>query len=279
MHLFRRPGKLARAFIAMDVIMPLFALAVAALTSVPTPVKVALVALSVAPLPPLLPGRTSKVSSSGDYTIGLLFTAALVAIVFVPLSIALMGSLFGLEAHVPFSKVVTVMLMTVLAPLAAGIFVHRMWPSFAARYAGPVSIFALVLLIASALPVLFVAVPQAVALAHNGSVAAFAAFVVLGLAVGHYLGGPDPEDRTVLAIATASRHPALAIVAASALFPDQKLAIAAVALYLLVNFVIATPYSIWRKRLHRSADDEDHALDFAPPQRELHAKGKEKELP
>src|SRR5262245_65300775 len=74
MHLFRRPGKLVRSFVAMDVIMPLFALAVAGLTSVPTPVKVALVALSVAPLPPMLPRRTSKVGGSAEYTVALLFT-------------------------------------------------------------------------------------------------------------------------------------------------------------------------------------------------------------
>jgi len=39
-------------------------------------------------------------------------------------------------------------------------------------------------------------------------------FVAIGLAVGHLLGGPAREDRSVLALATASRHPGVALAVA-----------------------------------------------------------------
>jgi bile acid:Na+ symporter, BASS family len=77
-------------------------------------------------------------------------------------------------------------------------------------------------------------------------------FVLVGLAVGHLLGGPDPEDRTVLALSTAMRHPAIAIAIAQSNFPDQKLAPAAILLYLLVSVIAAAPYLKWTKR-HREA--------------------------
>jgi BASS family bile acid:Na+ symporter len=54
-----------------------------------------------------------------------------------------------------------------------------------------------------------------------GSVATSTALIIaavaaIGLAIGHWLGGPNPDDRTVLALSTASRHPAIALAAATA---------------------------------------------------------------
>jgi len=248
--LFRDPPKLAKSLFAIDVVMPLFALAlVAVATSLPQPVKVALVALSVAPAPPIFPKKTSSAGVAGDHSVGLLFAVALIAVVFVPLAVAFISPLFGGNTHVPLWTVASLMLSTVLAPLAAGVALRAVWPLFAARIAGPLGKFAGILLIAAVLPILFVAVPQALSLAHDGSIAAFALFVLVGLAVGHLLGGPDPDDRAVLAIATSTRHPGLAMAIATAALSDQKLALAAVALYLLVNIVVGAPYVIWRKRL------------------------------
>ena len=62
------------------------------------------------------------------------------------------------------------------------------------------------------------------------------------------LGGPVPENRTSLAIATSSRHPGVALLLARANFPAEKLVVAAVLLYLLVNAVLAIPYLLWIKR-------------------------------
>ena len=56
----RNPGPLARAFLAMFVIMPLVAAAMASLFELRPAVKVALVALALSPLPPLLPRKELK---------------------------------------------------------------------------------------------------------------------------------------------------------------------------------------------------------------------------
>ena len=73
-------------------------------------------------------------------------------------------------------------------------------------------------------------------------------FAGVGLAAGHLLGGPDPENRTVLALSTATRHPGVAIALAAANFPDQKLGPAAVFLYLLVSAVATiAALTTWRR--------------------------------
>jgi bile acid:Na+ symporter, BASS family len=66
--------------------------------------------------------------------------------------------------------------------------------------------------------------------------------------IGHVLGGPEPDNRPVLALATASRHPAVALAIAHANFPEQKLAAAEVFLYLILSSILSALYLSWIKR-------------------------------
>ena len=52
----------------------------------------------------------------------------------------------------------------------------------------------------------------------------------------------------MLALATASRHPGIALYLASHNFPQEKAVLAAVLLYLLVSTLLALPYVAWRRR-------------------------------
>ena len=74
--------------------------------------------------------------------------------------------------------------------------------------------------------------------------------LVREIMVAAKLGGPDPDDRAVLALATASRHPGVALAIASANFPGQTLVPAAVLWYLIVSALVSIPYLTWRQRRH-----------------------------
>lgn len=252
-YLFRRTGLLVRSVLAMNVIMPLFAAALATLFELHPALKIALVALAVSPVPPLLPKKQVKAGGTTSYIASLLAVAALLAIFFVPLAVNLLGRVFMTHAHVPPASVATVVLTTVLAPLAAGVVVRAMMPTLAEKLAAPLGLFATILLALGALVMLFAAWPQVVSLVGNGTLVAITVFVLFGLAVGHLLGGPEPDDRTVLAIATASRHPGVAIAIAAATFPQEKAVSAAVVLYLIVSAIVSIPYASWRKREHGAA--------------------------
>jgi BASS family bile acid:Na+ symporter len=252
-YMFRNPGVLGRSLVGMDVVMPLFAVGVIAATSLPAPVKIALAALSVSPVPPLLPNKTTKVGGSHEFAIGLMVAASVIALVVVPLAVGLMGHIHGIDAHVSFLTVAALMAMTVLGPLAVGIFVHNSWPEFAERMVKPLGRIASTLLLLCIVPVVIKMWPQMMLLVGDGTLAAFATFVVVGLAVGHSIGGPDPDERTVLAVATSARHPGVAMAIASVSFPEQKLVSAALVLYLLVSAVTSLPYLYWRKHQAASA--------------------------
>ena len=98
-YLFRKPGLLLRSLLSMGVIMPLFATVIAEIFDLHSAVEIAIIALALAPVPPILPGKQEKAGGRASYAIGLLVTAALFAIVLVPAGVELMGKVFAKDLH------------------------------------------------------------------------------------------------------------------------------------------------------------------------------------
>lgn len=95
-YLFRRPAELARALLAINVLMPLFAVGLVLIFDLNPVVNFTLVALSVSPVLPVAPLRMLKAGASSASTIGVLVAASLVAIVLVPLAMVIFGQIFKL---------------------------------------------------------------------------------------------------------------------------------------------------------------------------------------
>jgi len=74
---------------------------------------------------------------------------------------------------------------------------------------------------------------------------------------GVRLAVPVEGTREDAALATACRHPGVAVAIAATNYSEQRLATAAVALYLLLSIVLTTPYAMWRKRAHVSFAESD----------------------
>jgi len=249
--LFRRPSHLVRALLSMNVLMPLTALAVGAPFDLHPAVKIALVVIAVSPMPPILPNRALKAGGTKAYTIGLLVAAATLSIVVIPLSMEMFARLTGLPLVMPAGAVAALVLTTILAPLLAGIAVRTVAHARADRIARPIGILGSVLLMVSAVPILIGLAGTVFSVISNGTVLSLVAFAVAGLIVGHVLGGPEPDTRQVLALATASRHPAVALSIAHANFPAQTLAGAEVFLYLILSGALSALYLSWLKRRRR----------------------------
>lgn len=247
---FRWPGQLARAILAMNVLMPLFAFFVCSTFELNPAVKIALVALSCSPIPPFLPNKAIKAGGHENYTIGLLVASALLSIILVPLTMRVFESVSGVPMQMRPRDVAALVLTSVLIPLLLGIVVRRFASSFAERAAKPISTVALVLMILPLLPILFSSLRAVLTLVGDGTLLVLAAFAVTGLIVGHLLGGPEARNRPVLALATSARHPAVAIAIAHVNFPNQKLAGALVLIYLVLSTILAAPYLNWIKRTH-----------------------------
>jgi BASS family bile acid:Na+ symporter len=215
--------------------------------------RAALIALSVSPVPPILPRRQAVVGGGGNYAIGLCVLATVVSILIAPMADWLVGRLFGVTTVFDPVALLRVLAITVGAPLAAGILIARLWPPVAAA-STLVNRGALVLLVAGAAVVLFKEAPAIAGRIGNGILLVTVAIVLFGLFVGHLLGGPDSGNRGALALATSARHPGVAISLATATFPlDREAITATVLLFFLTNVVVTLPYILWRRRLARSA--------------------------
>jgi BASS family bile acid:Na+ symporter len=248
--LWHRPGLLVRSLLSMFVVMPALAVGMALLFDLRPVLEAALIALALAPVPPLLPRKeTEKAGGAPSYTVGLLAATALVSIAYVPAALAVVGHIFHRPVHVDVANVAKIVATSIFVPFLAGLAVRRVAPS-AARLARPLALVATVLLVLAALPILVKEWAAIRALVGSFSVVAAAGFAIVGLAVGHALGGPDPDDRTVLALSTASRHPALALAIAHSGVTDQQALLAAVLLVVIVSSVVSVPYVKWRARGH-----------------------------
>jgi BASS family bile acid:Na+ symporter len=248
MYLLKRPGLLIKSILSMNIIMPLIALAAAVVFDINRAVLFAMIAFAVSPVPPMLPKKVAKAEGGSPYAIALLITAASLSVIFVPLSMYLMGQYMGRQAVIHGSDIAKIVIISILAPLFLGMLIKHLFPGFSGRSAEPISKTASVLMLVSLLPIMITSFPEIISLMGSGTLAAFIGFVLAGLITGHLLGGPEPNNRTVLAISTALRHPGVAIAIAATNFHDKKLAIAAILLYMAVNAVVTIPYTAWRLR-------------------------------
>jgi len=246
-------GLLLRSLVAMFVVMPLFAFGIALNFELNQPVLVALLLIALAPVPPLLPGKQLKAGGDGGFVMGLLLVSALAAVVVVPAGVEVIGRVFGRSLELPLSVTARVVATSVLVPVVAGIATARLARGFAEKIAGPVTSASSILLVLLFVPVLLSSREAMLEQLGNFTLVAILAFVVSGLAVGHFLGGPEPQDRTALALATATRHPGVALAVLHAAAPGQSDAAPVVLLYLLVGMLASIPYLKWRARQHGSA--------------------------
>ena len=242
LYLVRRPSLLARSLAAMFVVMPLVAVVLVRVFELRPAFEIALVALAISPVPPLLPKKESKAGGQSAYGLGLMAVVSLLAIAVVPLSVEILGRYFVRPLRMPPTAVAKVVVIMTLLPLVAGALVRAIAPAIADRLEKPAKLIATVLLIVGAGALLVAALPLIASLIDSRTLLAIAAFVVVGLVTGHMLGGPEPENETVLALSTVSRHPAIALAVAKLNFPNEPYLGATILLYLLVLAVITLPY-------------------------------------
>ena len=254
-YLFRRPRELVRAIVVMHVLMPVIAVAVVLIFDFHQAVNIALIALTVSPILPVLPIKLVRAGATESHAIGLLVASGVLAIVLVPVGMEILERVLDLPLQMAAGSVATLIIVSVLLPFGLGAAVRRSWPVLAERLARPILQIAGITVLLFFFAVFLSAAPAIWTLVGNGTVIAFAGFVLVGQAIGHTLGGPELENRAALALSTGSRHPGIALAIAEANFPDQTLATAALLLYLFVTAVVSIPYVAWSKRRRQA-----HAL-------------------
>jgi BASS family bile acid:Na+ symporter len=249
LYVLRRPALFLKAILAVEVIPPVAAALLVWFLPVEPVVKAGIMLMAISPVPPLVPGQELGVGARKEFAYGLYVAMVLLTLVAVPLAFDLAARLFGHGRTIPFSLVATTVLTGVIAPLAIGVAINRLLPGLAARAAPWIYRISFLLVSLAFIPIIASAWPAIVGLVGDGALLAMVGLVVVTLAGGHLLGGPDPVDRMTLAVASSVRHPGIAMLLANAAFDDKRVS-AAVLLFLLVGLVVGTLYKqVFKRRL------------------------------
>jgi BASS family bile acid:Na+ symporter len=247
LYVLRRPLVLLKAVVAVNVVVPIAAVLLVFLFPLTPIARAGIVLMGVSPVPPLVPGKELKVGAEKRYAYGVYVALILLAVVLVPVTVALLAHFLGRQITTPTPLVVRNIVLTVLLPLAIGLAVHRLTPKLANRALPVVKALAWVLLLAALAPLLVMIWPALMGLIGNGTLLAMALTSAAGLVAGHLLGGPDRNNRAALAMTAATRHPGIALMIANANNTDKAVAAAIVGM-LLVGLIVGSVYQLWFKR-------------------------------
>lgn len=243
-YLWRRPGLMLRSLLAMYVVVPLLALALAAVLDLPPWVDVALLVLAISAGAPLVP-RKLRWLDNDAYVFSLAVTSSLLAIVTVPAWAALVAPLYGTTSQLRPAQLAPIVAKSFLAPLALGMLLRLPLRSTADRLSERILSLGGVALAVCGL-VLLVGHGQLLVEAGWGLLVSLMVIAFSALAVGHIAGGPDPETRTALAVCCATRHVGIAVLVAASLSEPRTTVL--VAAYIVTSAAVSIPYLVWRRR-------------------------------
>lgn len=252
MCVLRQPSRLVKGLISINVLMPIITVLVCKSFSLHPAVIIGLLTLSVAPVSALFSKDMLPLVSAerADYARGILFASTLLSVILTPLAVEAIDLALGGDVHVDPLAVAPVVVSSVLLPLGVGLAFAR-WSPATRRWIPLLEKLSALVLLACVIPILIGTWPLMASLFREGTLTAIIIVTFIGLAVGHFLGGPEEDNRTVLAFANVMRHPGVAIAVAS--LTDERLAKIGVLVAVLVSALAVVPYKLWRKRLHAAA--------------------------
>jgi BASS family bile acid:Na+ symporter len=242
-YLWRRPGLFVRSLAAMYVLVPIAGFLLVQLWPQGGGVHAAVLVLAVSAGAPLLPRR--KALAGSHYLYSLLVTSTLLAIVTVPLWLAALSAYYKVEEPISMAGAALVIGKTVLLPLLLGMGLNMIFPKWTARIADRVTSAAGIVLLLSLGALLVLRWRVFLEVGWQG-LSALLALSIAALAIGHWMGGPEPQDRTALAVICSTRHIGIALAVAVTL-GDKKIPVLVVA-YVLMALGVSVLYARWRTR-------------------------------
>ncbi|HEU4353264.1 MAG TPA: bile acid:sodium symporter [Burkholderiales bacterium] len=250
-RLWRQPAPMLRGLFSVLVAVPVLAIAITRGFELPRTTEIGIVLMAISPGAPVALRRSLGAGAHAAFAAGLQISAALLAVVSMPVSIAALNEVYAGQARIDPRDVMRQVFIAQLLPLALGITLRHFGAAFttkiepAVRRAGTVLLVVAVILVLAELwrPLYEAGVP---------TIAAMVLTTAAALAAGHLLGGPAPTTRTAVAITSAARNPSLALLVAT-INQASPAIIATVLAYVLVSLLAITPYAAWRHRAARRA--------------------------
>jgi BASS family bile acid:Na+ symporter len=240
----RRNILLAVLFAAV-VPLPVVTVVAVELFNLRGPIGVGLLLMAISPGAPFALRRAIDAGGHREFAPALHIAIVALAVVTVPLSVAILSALFSAKFQVTYLQIGKQVFFSQLLPLLLGALIRYLRPGlatrlepFAARLGNRlVAVFTVILLIDI--------VPIVASIGYVPTLAG-AGMAIFALAIGGLLAGRDAEARPAAAIAVAMRNPGLALVIAEA--NRAPPAVSAVILGYTVGVALVVSGFLWWKR-------------------------------
>jgi BASS family bile acid:Na+ symporter len=242
----RNVRAVVRVLIANFVLVPLLGIAIAQVLALPRPLEAGLILISMAAGAPFVVKLAAHAHGNVALSTTLLILFLPATIVFMPLVVP-----FALNAWVSAGAIALPLFLTMLLPLAIGMIIHQRFPAASEGMhpiMGKVSSVMLIVLVAATL---LANVQRALRMFGSGGI--LAAILLIGGAfmIGYALGGHHPENRGVVALATAQRNIAAATVVATQSFEDSAVLVMVIVTSLVDLAILFPAARLLRQRASR----------------------------
>jgi BASS family bile acid:Na+ symporter len=232
-----RNGKVVfLALLANFLLMPLGALAIARLLKLDEPLGVALLLLGAAAGAPFLPKLAGIAKSNLAFAVGLMVLLMVLTVAYMPLVLPLL--LEGVSVN-PM-KIARSLVLLMLLPLGVGLLLKARLSGIADRIRGTLNRTSSLSLTVLIVLLLITNVRNVVGLFGTRGILASILFLVVGAAIGWFLGGASFEIKGVLALGTAQRNIAAALVVGGQNFKDPNVLVMVVVVA-VVGLLILMP--------------------------------------
>jgi len=226
------------ALVANFVLMPLGAFALAKVLWLDEPLGVGLLLLGCAAGAPFLPKLAQLAKGNLPFGVGAMVLLMVITVAYLPIVLPLL--LPGVTVN-PV-RIAQSLVLLMLLPLAIGLFVKARYDATAARVKPPLDWLSNVSLILLIVLITVVNFDKVLQVFGTRGILAGLLFIALGFCIGWMLGGPGNDTRPVLALATAQRNIAAALVVGSQSFSEPKVVVMVIVVAIL-GLIILMPLS------------------------------------
>ena len=206
------------ALLANFVLMPAGAWAIARLLRLDEPLAIALLLLGAAAGAPFLPKLAGIAKGNLAFAVGLMVMLMVLTVGYMPIVLPLL--LEGVS--VDPMKIARSLLLLMLLPLGAGLVLRARFRDVADRIRSPLNRISSLSLALLFVLLLVTNVRNVIALFGTRGILASILFLFAGAGIGWLLGGPGVGTRGVMALATAQRNIAAALVVGGQNFNDPQ---------------------------------------------------------
>jgi BASS family bile acid:Na+ symporter len=180
------------------------------------------------------------------YSASLQLTLALLTVVITPLILTIFAILFqGIPDNIKILEVAQQVTVVQFLPVTIGLLLQKFGTKYAEAIARPLTIISNGLFLVLIVLASIVGLPLMLKV-WGLPLIVITIMVIISLVIGHILGGPDEDKRSILAISCIARNVGLALFIAVLNDVQQKIIPTLIA-YLVLGSIFGILYSIWIK--------------------------------